>query len=352
MAAPVVDSSTPEELPTATRRKISEFLTRDEIRMLNERSDAMGFAAVGFTWAVIVGTMAALVWASTQPLWIAVPVFVVGFCVLAGRHLGLAILHHEAAHKSLFKTVWLNDFIGDWLVARPTWNDVTKYRPHHFEHHRKTNQPEDTDLSLVEGFPTTRASLTRKLVRDLLGLTGLKYLVGRVLMDAEVVKWTVANDAVRLPRNGRKWWHYLAAFVKNSSGMILTNVALYLACAASGHGWLYGVWVASYVTPFPLFLRIRSLAEHACTDLSTDMFLNTRTTHAGFLERATVAPIRVNFHIEHHVMPSVPYFRLPLLHRMLRERGVVSEPLRYSDVLRIVSSKPARELSAMGGVDG
>ncbi len=339
MAAVIVDSSTPEELPSSTRRKISEILTRDEIRMLNERSDLMGFAAVGFTWLVIVATMAMLVWASTQPLWIALPVFVIGFAILAGRHLGLAILHHEAAHKSLFKTVWLNDFVGDWFCARPTWNDVKKYRAHHFEHHRKTNQPEDTDLTLVEGFPTTRRSLTRKLARDLFGATGLKYLVGRVLMDAEIVKWTVANDAVRLPQAGRRWWSYPITFFKNAWGMILTNVLLWAAFSAVGHGWLYGVWVLSYVTPFPLFLRIRSLAEHACTEMSTDMFLNTRTTHAGFIERATVAPIRVNFHIEHHVMPSVPYFRLPQLHRMLRERGAAPEPMRYADVLRLVSSR-------------
>jgi len=341
-----VESATPDELPATTRRKISEILTRDEIRILNERSDLMGFIAVSFSWAVIVATMALLVWASTQPLSIAVPAFVVGFCALAGRHLGLAILHHEAAHKSLFKTVWLNEVIGDWLCARPGWNDLKKYRRHHFEHHRKTSQPEDTDLSLVEGFPTTRASLMRKFARDLFGLTGLKYLVGRLLMDLELVKWTVANDAVRLPRAGRSWWSYPAAFVKNSGGMVITNVALWLACAASGHAWLYGVWVLSYVTPFPLFLRIRALAEHACTETTTDMFLNTRTTHAGFIERATVAPIRVNFHIEHHVMPSVPYFRLPTLHRMLRERDAVPEPPRYIDVLRLVSSSAPRDRSA------
>jgi fatty acid desaturase len=99
------------------------------------------------------------------------------------------------------------------------------------------------------------------------------------------------------------------------------------------------MWLLSYVTPFPLFLRIRSLAEHACTETTTDMFLNTRTTRAGFLARVTVAPIRVNYHLEHHVLPGVPYFRLPLMHRLLRERGAVEKPPGYLDVLRIVSSR-------------
>ncbi len=341
MTAMIPDSATPVEMPAATRRKVTDIFTREEIRMLTERSDLMGFAAVGFTWGVIILTFALLAWVSAQSLMVAIPVFVLGFVVMAGRHLGLAILHHEAAHKTLFRTPWLNDVLADWLCARPIWNDVRKYRAHHFMHHTKTGQAGDTDLSLVAPFPTTRASLLRKFARDLSGLTGIKYFIGRVLMDAGILKWTVANDVVRLPQEGRHWWDYPLDFLKNSTGMLITNTALFAALWASGYPWLYAVWVLSYVTPFPFFLRIRSMAEHACTEKTTDMFLNTRTTRAGFLARATVAPINVNYHIEHHVMASVPYFRLPLMHRMLRERAAVPEPPGYLEVLRLVSSKPA-----------
>lgn len=335
------DSATPVEMPAATRRKLTDIFTRDEIKMLTERSNLMGFLAVGFTWTVIVLTFVLLAWASAQPLGIAIPVFVLGFIVLAGRHLGLAILHHEAAHKTLFKTPWLNDVLADWVCARPIWNDVKKYRVHHFIHHTKTGTAEDTDISLTEPFPTSRSSLARKFLRDLSGLTGLKYFLGRILMDAEVIKWTVANDIVKLPQDGRRWWDYPRTFLKNSAGMLIANGILFVVFWVTGYPWLYAVWVLSYTTPFPLFLRIRSMAEHACTEKSTDMFLNTRTTHAGFIARATVAPIRVNYHIEHHVMASVPYFRLPLMHKMLRERGAVAAPKSYMDVLRVVSAGTA-----------
>jgi fatty acid desaturase len=341
MTANALDPATRGEASDVTQRKVGAIFTRDELRMLNERSDAMGFAAVGFAWAVILATAVALVWAASQPAAIAVPTFVLGFVVLGGRHLALAVLHHEAAHRSLFKTPWLNEIVGDWACARPSWNDLKKYRVHHFIHHRKTSQPEDTDRSLVEPFPTTRASLVRKLARDLFGLTGLKYLFGRLLMDAGVLKWTVASDVVRLPQRGRRWWSYPLEVFRNAGGMLLVNGLLLTACWASGHTWLYAVWVLSYVTPYPLFVRIRSLAEHACTETTTDMFLNTRTTRAGLLARATVAPVRVNYHVEHHVLPGVAYYRLPLMHRMLRERGVVGQPPGYLDVLRVVSSRRA-----------
>jgi fatty acid desaturase len=324
-----------------TRRKVTDIFTRDEIKMLTERSDLMGFLAIGFTWSVFALTFALLVWASHQSLLVAIPVFVLGFIVLGGRHLGLAILHHEAAHKTLFKTPWLNDVMGDWLCAKPIWNDVKKYRVHHFIHHTKTGSAEDTDISLIAPFPTTKASLARKFLRDLSGLTGLKYLLGRVLMDAGVLKWTVANDVVMLPQEGRRWWDYPREFLKNSAGMLMTNTVLLAVFWACSYPWLYAVWVISYLTPFPLFLRIRSMAEHACTETTPDMFRNTRSTRAGFIARATVAPIRVNFHIEHHVMASVPYFRLPVMHRMLRERGVLPDAPGYRDVLRMVSSGAA-----------
>lgn len=344
MASATPESATPTEMPTSTRRRVTELFTRDEIRMLNERSDLMGFAAVGFTWGVIVATLAMLVWAKGQSPWIAIPAFIVGFVILAGRHLALAILHHDAAHTSLFKTRWLNEWIGDWFCARPGWNHLVRYRAHHFVHHGKTNQPEDTDISLVVSLPTTRASLVRKFARDLLGLTGLKYVAGRILMDAGILKWTVANDVVWLPREGRRWWSHPVEFVKNAGGMLATNAVFLIACWASGHAWLYGVWVAAYLTPYPLFVRIRSMAEHACTDRGRDMFLNTRTTRAGFLARATVAPIRVNYHLEHHVMPAAPYYRLPLLHTMLRQRGASDSPPGYVDVLAIVTAE--REVAA------
>lgn len=321
-----------------TRRKVTDLFTRDEIRMLTARSDARGLWAVASTWMVIMLGLALAAWASTQPLWLAVPAFIIALCIIAGRQLCLAILMHDASHGTLFRTKWLNDTFADWACARPIWNDLKKYRVHHFVHHTKTGQPEDTDLSLVAPFPTPRASLARKFLRDLSGITGLKFFIGRLLMDAGLVKWTVANDVVRLPQEGRTRAGIVTTFLRNATPTLVVNAMLFAVLWLSGYAWLFALWVLAYMTPFALFVRIRSMAEHACTEKSTDMFRNTRSTRAGWLARATVAPIHVNYHIEHHVMASVPYFRLPLMHRMLRERGAIPEAPGYLDVLRIVST--------------
>jgi fatty acid desaturase len=122
------------------------------------------------------------------------------------------------------------------------------------------------------------------------------------------------------------------------TGVVTLNVALALLLAATGHAWLYWAWVAAYMTTFSVFVRVRSLAEHACTAQGTNVFDNTRTTRAGLLARATVAPIRVNYHLEHHLLVAVPYFRLPKVHGMLRERGAAPPPPTYLDVIGTVSS--------------
>jgi fatty acid desaturase len=326
-----------------TRRKVTDIFSKEEIRQLTQRSDLMGFWAIGSTWAIIAASFIGLAHLGGLPVWLAVPLAVLCVAVIAGRQLALAILMHDASHATLFKTKWLNDVFTDWVCARPIWNDLLKYRAHHFIHHTKTGTPDDADISLVANFPTTRASLTRKFLRDISGLTGLKFFLGRLLQDAGYLKWTVASDVVVLPRNGRQLHDYAFTALRNMTPMLIANGVLFAIFALAGHPMLYGVWVLAYATPFPLFVRIRSMAEHGCLERTPDMFRNTRTTRAGWLARSFVAPLRVHYHIEHHVMASVPYFRLQAMHRLLRERGAVGTPPGYAEVLRIVSSVEAAQ---------
>jgi fatty acid desaturase len=293
----------------------------------------MGAWAVVSTWTVIAGTLAVVA------RWPGVFTIVGAVVVIGGRQLALAILMHEGAHRTLFRSRAWNDFVANWLCGRPIWTDLDRYRVHHLTHHTKTGTDEDTDISLSAPFPATRASVARKVLRDLTGVTGLKGLYGRLLMDAGVLKWTVAQDIQRLPRNGRVWHDYAAAAARNMAPTLVTNAVLLGVLAATGHAWVYGVWALAYLTTFNLFMRIRSMAEHACTEKTTDAFRNTRTTRAGWLARMTVAPVRVNYHLEHHVLVTVPYFKLPAMHRLLRDRGAVPAPPGYLDVLALVSSR-------------
>ncbi|MGL6083337.1 MAG: fatty acid desaturase family protein [Gammaproteobacteria bacterium] len=319
---------------------VTELFSRDEIKELTTTSDLHGAWAVGSTWTVIVMTFGTVAYSwEYLPGWGKVLMCALALAILAGRQLARAILMHDASHHSLFKTKWLNTHLIDWLCARPIWNDVSKYRPYHLKHHAKTSQPDDPDLGLVKNFPITQSSLFRKFFRDLNGQSGLKFLAGRVLMDLELLEWSVSNDPKPIPRDDRSNLELAKNLLKNSSGMLISNAAIFSALWASGHPKLYLLWPLAYITPFPLFIRIRAMAEHAGLETSHSALSNTRTTRAGWLARALVAPIHVNYHIEHHLMASVPHQKLGRMHQMLREREYVDAPPSYLDVIRSLLKK-------------
>ena len=319
---------------------VTELFSRDEIKELTTTSDLQGAWAVGSTWTIIVMTFGTVAYSwEYLPTWGKVLMCALALAILAGRQLALAILMHDASHHSLFKTKWLNTHLTDWLCARPIWNDVSKYRPYHLKHHAKTSQPDDPDLGLVKNFPITQSSLFRKFFRDLNGQSGFKFLAGRVLMDLELLEWSVSNDPKPIPRGDRSNLELAKNLLKNSSGMLISNAAIFSALWASGHPKLYLLWPLAYITPFPLFIRIRAMAEHAGLETSHSALSNTRTTRAGWLARAFVAPIHVNYHIEHHLMASVPHQKLARMHQMLREREYIDAPPSYLDVIRSLLKK-------------
>jgi len=323
------------------RRKLTELLGLETIKSLHRRSNLMGFWSIASCWAVIIGAFALIIWAQTQALYIAIPAIITALALIGGRQLGLGILMHEASHRALFANVWLNDKLSNWLCGHIIFLDVDKYRKHHFVHHAKTGTQDDIDYSLVRGFPTSRSSLVRKFSRDFFGITGVKNIFGMVLMNAGVLKWTVASDIERLPNNGQSRWDYIANFFRNAWPTLVTNLVLFLAVYALGHPELYLAWFVAYLSPYLLFTRIRALAEHAMTEQCADMLKNTRSTKAGWVARALFAPYRVHYHIEHHALASVPYWQLPKLHKLLREKNAVPEPPNYWTVLALVSSRPA-----------
>jgi len=114
---------------------------------------------------------------------------------------------------------------------------------------------------------------------------------------------------------------------QNLRGVIVTNAILLGLLAAVGHPALYLLWVAAWFTTYSLVTRLRAIAEHNMVPDRDDEMRNTRTTLASWWERLFIAPNHVNYHLEHHLLMSVPFYNLPRMHRMLRDRGVLDGAL-------------------------
>ena len=74
------------------------------------------------------------------------------------------------------------------------------------------------------------------------------------------------------------------------------------------------------LTFFSLFYRIRSITEHSGV-MGEDDYTNTRTTIAPWYLKYFLAPLNVNYHIEHHLFTFCPWYNLPKAHQMLKEKG-------------------------------
>ena len=91
----------------------ADLLSRDEIRTFTTPANAGGALAIAGGWLAIAGAFVlAGVW--PHPL-----TFALAVVILGGRQLALAVMMHEAAHGTLFRTRWCNEQLADWLCGRP-----------------------------------------------------------------------------------------------------------------------------------------------------------------------------------------------------------------------------------------
>ncbi len=305
------------------------FFTSDEIRPLAARSDLWGYWLIAHCWGTI--ALALVLFAYfPNPL-----TFILAVIIIGSRQLGLAILMHEAAHAAMFKTKALNEFVGEWLCGRPILADMFEYRTYHLKHHRFTQTENDPDLRLSAPFPTTKASMKRKLIRDITGQTGFRQRSQQIMfafkMAGEVEGEISSQDLAQ-------------AFAGPVLGRaLIANLVIFaLMWAFGAWWWWFAFWALPLLTWFQLVLRVRNIAEHGVVETCDDPLRNVRTTKAGPLMRLLLAPYYVNYHLEHHLVMHVPCHRLPKLHAMMIERGHGAKMQigqSYWQVMRLAASK-------------
>ena len=291
-------------MPVAARVSPKEFFTPEEWAPLATRSVWAGPLMIAHCWAVIVGcTAVAVIWPVTIPL---------AIMLIGARQLGLAILMHDAAHGAIHPNQKVNDWLGEWLCGAPVGARLSSYRDYHLSHHKFAQQAEDPDLGLSAPFPISRASLMRKVVRDLTGQTFFKQ------------RSAVLRAQLKARPRGAPVLPILLAEIKRQKRFYAWQLGLLIAASLAGVWWAYFVlWLVPMASWYPLITRIRNIAEHALVAKNEpDPLRHARTTRAGLIERALLAPYYVNYHGEHHLFMHAPCYRLPRINRMLRAKGV------------------------------
>jgi fatty acid desaturase len=369
-------------MPAVKAAKPNEIFTREEWAALTHVSPLRGLWLAFHGWLLVAIFAGGTAWL-WQWHWLA-GLIATPFAILlvGGRQLGLSILMHEAAHGLLHPDRKINNFVGEWFGGAATGSDLQAYRAYHLTHHRFTQQEEDPDLSLSAPFPTTRASMKRKIIRDLTGQTFFKqrssqfakaWVGVKHMLTPFVLSLSKDRDARRsyfdkLSTNGNSKRDTSAGRILNNSsragigaepatidGAIITAKTvgrfllvhlLVLIVSLATLGIIpFLIWIVALATSFQLILRIRNIAEHACTTTGgDDPFSHARTTYASRWERISLAPYWVNYHSEHHLFMGVPCYHLAKANALLIEKGYgprMTLARNYGEVMRLVTQPAA-----------
>ena len=236
-------------------------------------------------------------------------VWVITFLLMGRMHAQFASLMHEAAHRLLFKNRNANDWVGDWLLGYPVITSTPAYRRVHMAHHREEFGPDEPDIALYANYPVQRASVRRKLIRDITGRTGAK------LFRNQMRGFRSPDSRVR-----HTLWR-----------MTAVQVIIAGTFAAVGHPWLYLVlWVLPYFTLWRVINRLRSIAEHGGLRADNDRRITTHSVAQHWLARFYLVPYSIGFHLAHHVDSGVPFRHLAKYHQMLQCAHYIDAATEYS----------------------
>jgi fatty acid desaturase len=89
--------------------------------------------------------------------------------------------------------------------------------------------------------------------------------------------------------------------------------------------WFVLLWVTPLVTLLQAILRLRALFEHGAVSDTRDTRRAARTNLVSAPVQLLLFPFDMNYHIEHHLYPAVPHYRLAACHRAMVAHGLLDE---------------------------
>ena len=270
---------------------------RKEMKALMQRGDqpAIRDTVILFGAMILFAGIGIWLWPSwwSAPFWLA-------YGVLYGS--AMDSRWHECGHGTAFRTPWMNNLVYQVASFCMVRNPVT-WRWSHARHH--------TDTIIVGRDPEIAAMRPPDLLRLALNFVGLIDAWkgwGRMLLNAsgrldpEEQTFIPESERHKVVTTARVWVAIYAVTI----ALVLWMGSI-LPLMVIGLPRLYGAW--HHV--------MTGLLQHAgLADNVLDHRLNSRTVHMNAVSRFIYW--NMNYHVEHHMFPMVPYHRLPELHAKIR----------------------------------
>jgi len=275
---------------------------RPLMKGLMQRDDAHAIRDTVLWYALIVGTGAVFVYGWTAG-WSAAALFAVYFVYATLYSSPADSRWHESSHGTAFKTRWMNDVLYQCasfqVLRRPT-----RWRWSHARHHTDTLVT-GRDPEIAVPVPVDVVSTLLNLFALLNGpkelLAVLRNAAGSIAADEK--SFVPEMEWPRMVREARLWMLVYVALI--GSALVLQSwLPVLLVGLLPG---MLGAWLFNYTG----FTQHAGLPENVL-----DHRLNCRTVYMNPVLRFLYW--NMNYHVEHHMFPMVPYHQLPQLHATIK----------------------------------
>ena len=209
---------------------------------------------------------------------------------------------HECSHGTAFRTPWMNDVvyqIASFMIMR----NAATWRWSHARHHSQTYiVGRDPEIAIM------RPPEVAKLILNFFGILDVIAFVPRII-----------GNAIRGPNDEERTYVPESEWGKVQR-VAIVHVSIYAATIALAIG--LGSWLPLMVIGLP---RLYGAWHHIMTGLLqhgglaenvVDHRLNSRTVYMNPVSRFIYW--NMNYHVEHHMFPMVPYHALPRLHAVIK----------------------------------
>jgi Na+-transporting NADH:ubiquinone oxidoreductase subunit F len=288
------DSRRAVELGLADAQWYRPPIDAERLQALTTRGDGRAARDVVLWLALLIGT-GTLAWLSIWSWW-SIPAFAL-YGTLYGSSADAR--WHECGHGTAFRSRWANDavyYIASFMLLR----EPTLWRWSHVRHHSDTIiVGRDPEVLLPRPFRW------RAVLPNLLNLVNGPKMLWRMVRHAAGSIDDEARDFVPADELRRLVWE-ARAFLAVLGGVVAWSITAgsIAPLLFVGLPSFYGAWM----------LWFFATTQHAgLREDVLDHRLNTRTVYMNPVLRFLY--LNMNYHLEHHLFPTVPYHALPALHR-------------------------------------
>ncbi|NVK24681.1 MAG: fatty acid desaturase [Gammaproteobacteria bacterium] len=217
---------------------------------------------------------------------------------------GYAGLGHEAFHNNVFSSKLINKYLFEFCSAL-TWNNSAMFAKTHWLHHKKTFSENDHEATSEQNWET-------------------RHIIAYALIDFRSMYrkllYTLTNSLGYYPNLTPIENRFRVAAFKNLS----FNIILYLAIFVISNNPVGTMLLILAPFTASLLNKVLAKAQHHQLDVyrNEGALKFSRTIHLP--RPISFLYANMNFHAEHHFAPSIPYYKLPKLHKILANKGLIS----------------------------